>query len=100
MYRNEMLSLPDFPTMSIIGIFDPNLGQYLGEGLAKFLNRIHRMISSKNLFSPLLLTFLDIPFERVQTEEEGRIIQMLDGELKPHRTVSQIIDEAWLKRWR
>lgn len=95
-----MLSLPDFPTMSIIGIFDPNLGQYLGEGLAKFLNRIHRMISSKNLFSPLLLTFLDIPFERVQTEEEGRIIQMLDGQLKPPRTVSHIIDEAWLKRWR
>jgi hypothetical protein len=86
--------------MSLIGIFDPNLGQYIGEGLAKFLNRIHRMITCKGMFSPLLLTFLDIPFERVQTEEEGRVVQMLDSPLKPPRTVSHIISEPWLKKWR
>jgi hypothetical protein len=99
-FEKEFLVMPEFPELTLLAAFDPSLGKFLGEGLAAFLNRIHRMVSNKGMFSPTLMFFLDIPFEKVQTEEEGRIVQILDTPLKPARTVAHIINETWLKNWR
>jgi len=92
--------MPNFPEMSLADAFDPMLGVKVGTALAAFLNRIHKINANKKMFSPTLMKFLDIPFERVQTEEEGKLVQLLDTPLKPARTVSHIVDEDWLKSWR
>jgi len=51
-------------------------------------------------FSPRLFKFLGIDFERVQTEEEGAILQILDQPNLPPGTIWHIIDEEWLQKWR
>ena len=99
-FSEDLLAVPGFPSMSLFSVLDSAVLQSTGEQLANFLNRTHRLMANKGLFSPLLMEFLDIPYETVQTEEEGRIVQILDTPLKPNRTVAHIIDEEWLKRWR
>ena len=99
-FSSDLLAVPGFPSMSIFSVFDSAVLDSTGAQLASFLNRTHRLLANKGLFSPYLMHFLEIPYETVQTEEEGRIVQILDTPLKPNRTVAHIIDEEWLKRWR
>jgi len=84
---DELLALPLLPHSD-------------GHHLAEYLMRIHIMLASKGVFSPRLMRFLDIDFEKVQTEEEGAIIQLLDTPIRPPNTVWYIIDDSWLIKWR
>lgn len=78
----------------------PLLPEADGEKLAEYLMRIHSMLAHKGVFSPRLMSFLDIDYQRVQTEEEGAIIQLLDSAIRPPNTVWYMIDEQWLVKWR
>jgi len=41
-----------------------------------------------------------VPYEQVQSEEEGQIVQVLDGTELPPETVWHIVEEEWLAKWR
>jgi hypothetical protein len=52
----------------------------------------------QGLFSPRLLNFLKLDFERVQSEEEGQIVSVLDTPHLPAMTVWHLIDLEWLSK--
>ena len=47
-----------------------------------------------------MLKFLNIDFERVQSEEEGAILSVLDNQVPIQDACYYIIDEKWLAKWR
>lgn len=96
----ELLVVPALPVRDAlyrVGITDRN---EIGSELAKYMMRIHRTLANKGLFSPRLLQFLKIPYQQVQSEEEGHIVQILDTPNLSATSVWHIVDEAWLSKWR
>lgn len=91
----ELVTIPIFPDATIF-----SNSQIVGDKLAEFAMRIHMILSNKNLFSPRLLNFLSIDYERVQSEEEGAVLSVLDTPQLPPNTVWHIISEKWLQQWR
>ena len=85
--NKELLALPLLPESN-------------GAKLAEYIMRIHNMLAHRGVFSPRLMNFLDIDYQKVQTEEEGAIIQILDIPIRAPNTVWYMIDESWLVKWR
>ena len=96
---SELLTIPDFPQNTYVDkIYFSFEGR--GEALAEFMRRVHKKVSSAGFFSPRLLEFLGIDFGRVQNEEEGAILALLDNPLPPKGTCWYMVDEQWLGKWR
>ncbi len=115
--REELLTVPHFPEDAGSFSFLTDLSQALswngtkhrgrfpsrdevGLKIACFLQRVHNSLAESGRFSPRLLRFLEIDFEKVQSEEEGAILQILDSQILPPRSCWYMIDEPWLGRWR
>ena len=106
--RNELLCIPEFPSqlqgISYVSDLIYGLGltsrDEMGHSLAKFIQRIHDTLSSSGNFSPRVFRFLKIDYERVQSEEEGAIMAVLDSATLPPSSCWYMIDEVWLKKWR
>jgi len=95
----ELLTLPDFPQNTYIDkIYFSYEGR--GEALAEFFRRVHKKVSSANFFSPRLFEFLGVDYGRVQNEEEGAIMALLDNPQPPPGTCWYMISEDWLAKWR
>jgi len=115
--REELLTVPQFPEDAGSFSFLTDLSQALswsagkhrgkfpsrdevGHKLAAFLQRVHNSLAESGRFSPRLLRFLDVDFERVQSEEEGAILQIIDSQILPPRSCWYMVDESWLGKWR
>eukprot|EP01038_Epipyxis_sp_PR26KG_P012343 gene12343-16554_t len=72
----------------------------LGLKLANYLETIHYILADSRRFSPRLMNFLNIDYEKVQTEEEGILCSLMDSVDLPSGSVWHIIDEEWLGKWR
>jgi len=98
--KHESLTVPVFPELNVlesIGIAELST---IGRKLAKYMNRVHSMAADMDKFSSRLLKFLNVDFEKVQSEEEGAYMAILDTTTNPKNTVWHIIDENWLLKWR
>lgn len=76
-FKKDQIVIPPFPENNLASLLDLDHGSSTGEQCAEFFNRMFTILANKGIFSPRLLTFLEIPFEQIQTEEEGRIVQLL-----------------------
>lgn len=92
--ENELLAIPAFPEAQNM---DKNT---LGLELQYYMGRLHHSLAERGVFSPRLLKFLDIDFERVQSEEEGAFVLALDAPALISNTAWHFIDEKWLDNWR
>jgi hypothetical protein len=63
--------------------------RYLNRKISDYINCI---FSGQGLFSARLLKFLDIEFERVQSEEEGVIASVLES---PNPVSYRISENEW-----
>lgn len=95
----ELLTIPDFPQNTIIDRFYFSYDGR-GEALAVYLRKVHRIVAGGGFFSPRLFEFLGIDFGRVQNEEEGAIMALLDNPQPPPGTCWYMIDDLWLSKWR
>ena len=95
----ELLTIPDFPKNKYI---DRIYFSYesRGEALATYFRKVHKKVSAANFFSPRLFDFLNIDFARIQNEEEGAIMAILDNPQPPPGTCWYMVDDAWLAKWR
>jgi hypothetical protein len=92
--EQELLTLPAFPDAQ-------NMDKTaLGLELQYYIYRLHHALAERGVFSPRLLTFLQIDYERVQSEEEGAFVLALDTPTLIPNTVWHFIDEKWLENWR
>jgi len=96
----ELLLVPDFPKnglieRTILFTFDGR-----GEALAEYMRRVHKKVSASGFFSPRLCEFLGLDFARVQNEEEGAIMAILDNPQPAPGTCWYMIDDQWLAKWR
>lgn len=92
--EQELLTLPAFPDAQ-------NMDKTaLGLELQYYIYRLHHALAERGVFSPRLLTFLQIDYERVQSEEEGAFVLALDTPALIPNTVWHFIDEKWLENWR
>ena len=55
----------------------PGIREDMGYQLAEYIQRLHHILSNKGLFSPRVLELLGIPFQQIQSEEEGQIVQVI-----------------------
>ena len=98
---SELLCLPSFPENTLLdripGYFSY---EYRGEQLSDYIRKVHRKVASGGFFSPRLFEFLGIDFGKVQSEEEGAIMALLDNPQPPPGTCWYMVDEAWLAKWR
>lgn len=99
-FSGELLMLPVLPTPSYWQLMGLESVEVIGKQLATYVMRVHTTLANKKLFSPRLLRFLGIDFERVQSEEEGALMAMLDTPNNPPNTHYHIISEEWLAKWR
>jgi hypothetical protein len=95
---NELVAIPVFPALSYYEYLLDN--DVIGPKLAEYLTRIHHMLAGKGMFSARLLRFIGLDFERVQSEEEGIIMSVLDSAGKSRSSAYHLIDEGWLVKWR
>ena len=65
----EMVTMPNFPKASFSQIIGLQSNEVIGDLLAEFMTRVHFLYASMNMFSPRLLKFLNIEFEKIQAEE-------------------------------
>lgn len=100
--KGESLTIPEFPEMDMFEMIGMTTASQvsIGQRFANYLMRIYEMAVDQGKFSPRLLRYLDIDFEKVQSEEEGAIMAILDTLTSPRLTVWHIIDEKWLTKWR
>lgn len=97
----EQVQIPDFPEMPTTWLgFNVLTDEEFGEQLAEYIIQNHNSLTSFGVFSPRMLKFLNIDFERVQSEEEGAILSVLDNQVPIQDACYYIIDEKWLARWR
>ena len=98
---DDQLQVPDFPVMplNVLGLNAITQEEY-GERLAEYITRNHETLASAGEFNPRMLKWLHIDFERVQSEEEGAIMALLDTETPIPRSCWYMIDEKWLQKWR
>ena len=97
----DQVQVPDFPIMplNLLGLNAITQEEY-GEQLAEYITRNHETLAISGHFSPRMLKWLKIDFERVQSEEEGAIMAVLDTDTPIPRSCWYIIDEKWLQKWR
>ena len=97
----EQVQIPDFPEMPTNWLgFNALTDEEFGEKLAEYIIQNHNSLKSFGVFSPRMLKFLAIDFERVQSEEEGAILSVLDNQVPIVDACYYIIDEKWLAKWR
>ena len=96
----EMVTMPAYPHSNLYQTVGLESRDATGGLLADFLTRAHHFYASMKKFSPRLLRFLGIDFEKIQAEEEGAILSILDTPTCPYQTVWHLIDEKWLVKWR
>ena len=106
--RNELLCIPEFPSqlqgISYISDIIYGLGltsrDEMGHSLAKFIQRLHDTLAAGGNFSPRVFHFLKIDYERVQSEEAGAVMSVLDTLSLPRSSCWYMVNEAWLAKWR
>jgi hypothetical protein len=94
----QIPALPEMPT-NWLGINQLTDAEY-GEQLAQYIMQNHLALSDAGLFSPRMFKFLCIDFERVQSEEEGAIMALLDTQIPISKACYYMLEEKWLAKWR
>lgn len=98
---SEQVQISEFPEMPTTWLgFNVLTDQEFGDKLADYVIQNHNSLVSFGVFSPRMLKFLNIDFERVQSEEEGAILSVLDNQVPIADACYYIIDEKWLAKWR